>query len=198
MMPDLRAISTFLFDLDGTLTVPVIDFNALRLRLGVPDGTSIAHALNALPPARRDAGFAIVREAELTAARNAAPNRGALELLSALRERGLGTALITRNSHEAVAITLRTLGVDFDVVITREFGPMKPSPEPVLEALCRLNSRAQDALMIGDFRDDIDAGRAASTATCLIMNGSGPPLWEADLHLPYPSDLHAVLTQAWK
>src|SRR5690606_35960583 len=106
--------------------------------------------------------------------------------------------LVTRNSREAVEVTLGRIGAAFDVAVTREFGPLKPSPEPVAEALRLLGAPAGNALMVGDFRDDIEAGRAAGTKTCLIMNGPGPPQWEADFHVPYPRELHRLLQDAWK
>lgn len=194
----LKRIRTVIFDLDGTLTVPVIDFNALRAKLGIAHGVSIAHALNLRPQAERDAGFAVVREAELIAAREARANVGACELVHALHQRGIGTALVTRNSREAVAVTLKRLSLEFDVAVTREFGFLKPAPEPVTEALRLLESPADATLMVGDYRDDIEAGRAAGTTTCLIMNSQGPPKWEADLYAPYPRELHQQMETAWK
>ena len=95
-------IKTVLFDLDGTLTVPVIDFDGLRRRLGTPMGVPLTQALNALPEAERESGFAIVREAELEAARIARANRGAVELVRWLHGNGFATAIITRNFREAV------------------------------------------------------------------------------------------------
>jgi HAD superfamily hydrolase (TIGR01509 family) len=194
----LARIRTVLFDLDGTLTVPIIDFDAIRKKLELPPGTPLVHALTGLPPERYEAGMRVIHEAELEAAHNATANRGVHELLDALAARAIKTAIVTRNSGEAPLITLDRIGIAVDFVVTREFGPMKPSPKPLLAALSKLEGHASEALMVGDFRDDMEAGRAAGTATCLVMNGPGPPKFDADLHVPWPEDLLSQFRQAWK
>ncbi|MBX3459264.1 MAG: HAD-IA family hydrolase [Planctomycetes bacterium] len=194
----LARIRTVLFDLDGTLAAPTIDFDALRQKLGLPRGMSIMHALEQLDAPARARAMQVVEEAEREAAARAAPNPGALELVAALRDRGIGMAIITRNMHEAAAATLRAIGIEVDVLVTREFGPIKPSPEPVLHALERLGALAASALMVGDFKDDMTAGRQAGTATCLIMNNAGPPRYEADLHVPSPIELLQLFEEAWQ
>lgn len=193
----LARINTVLFDLDGTLAAPTIDFDALRKRLGLPGGQSIMHALEQLDAAARARAMAVVEETEREAAGRATPNPGALELVAALRARGIGMAVITRNMHEAAATTMRAIGVDIELLVTREFGPIKPSPEPVLHALRQLAAEPGRALMVGDFKDDITAGRLAGTATCLVMNNAGPPRYEADLHVPTPTDLLELFQRAW-
>lgn len=194
----LRRIATVLFDLDGTLTVPVLDFPALRRAIGAPPGASIVHALQSMPPDRRAAAEAVIREAELAAARRTRPNRGAIELVQWLHSRGFATGIITRNFREAVDVTLAALGLAFDVVITRDCAPPKPAPDPVLEALRRLGREAASALMVGDYVDDLTSGRLAGARTCLVMNGPGPAAFEADLAVSYPEDLHALLRKAFQ
>jgi phosphoglycolate phosphatase-like HAD superfamily hydrolase len=83
----LARIRTVLFDLDGTLTVPIIDFDAIRKKLELPPGTPLVHALTGLPPERYEAGMRVIHEAELEAAHNATANRGVHELLDALAAR---------------------------------------------------------------------------------------------------------------
>ncbi|MCB9932724.1 MAG: HAD family hydrolase [Planctomycetes bacterium] len=194
----LSHIDTVLFDLDGTLTVPVIDFDSLRNRLGLPHGVSITHALNALPEAERERGFEIVREAELEAARLAKAAHGAVELIHWLHGSGFATGIITRNFRAAVDLTLQALGLEFDVIITRDCAPPKPAPDALLEALRRLGRGPETTLMVGDFRDDMDAGRAAGTLTCLVTNGEPEPRFEADLAVPWLEDLLALLKAARK
>ncbi|MCA8947698.1 MAG: HAD family hydrolase, partial [Planctomycetes bacterium] len=128
----LSRIDTVLFDLDGTLTVPVIDFDAMRRALNLPAGVSITHALEEMPEPERQRGYDIVRAAELEAAKRAIANRGAKELVQWLHERGFSTGIITRNFAGAVDITLKAIGLEFDVVITRDCAPPKPAPDPVV------------------------------------------------------------------
>ncbi|MCC7508774.1 MAG: HAD-IA family hydrolase [Planctomycetes bacterium] len=193
----LAEIRTVVFDLDGTLTVPEIDFDGLRRSLNLPAGVSITHAIAGMQPDQQRAAMQIVQAEERRAARMAVTNPGARELVHALRERDIGTAIVTRNMLEASEIILQAIDVRIDVLITREFGPMKPAPEPVLEALRRTGGSPESALMVGDFGDDMQAGRAAGTRTCLVMNGPGPPRFAADLHVPTPSELLELFMQAW-
>lgn len=192
----LSHINTVLFDLDGTLTVPVIDFDGLRTRLGLPHGVSITHALNALPAPERERGFEIVRDAELEAARLARAAHGAVELSNWLHGNGYATGIITRNFRAAVDVTLQALGLSFDVIITRDCAPPKPAPDALLEALRRLGRGPDTTLMVGDFRDDMEAGRAAGAMTCLVTNGEPEPRFEADLAVPWLEDLLGLFRQA--
>lgn len=193
----LAGIATVLFDLDGTLTVPVLDFAAIRRRLDLPEGTSIVHALAELPPEVRRPKEDLMRQMELEAARAARPNQGACELVRALQQRGMGVAIITRNFAQAVALTLKALELEVPVVITRDDAEPKPSPEPLKLAMARLGASAESTLMVGDFLDDMDAGRAAGVATCLVTNG-GPPRFEADMHVHTPAELLARFESAWR
>lgn len=194
----LGSINTVLFDLDGTLTVPVIDFKALRERLRLPlGGGSLIAALALLPAEERAAKEAVILETEQQAARMACPNQGALELVNWLHTRGLKTAVITRNHPDPVEATLRTLGLEFEVVIHRLSGmPTKPAPDAVFEALRRLGSKAQGTLMVGDYVDDILAGRAAGTRTCFVTNGANQPPSEADLSVTHLGELLRLFATA--
>ncbi len=194
----LGSIDTVLFDLDGTLTLPVIDFKALREKLGLPlGGGSLIAALAQLPAKERAAKEAVILEAEQQAARLARPNHGAHELVAWLRERGFKTAVVTRNHPDAVEITLKTLNLKFEVILHRLSGvPTKPAPDAVLEALRRLGARPQGALMVGDFVDDVVAGRTAGTRTCFITNGERRPPSEADLSVAHPGELLRLFAAA--
>src|SRR5690606_6279253 len=149
----LAQIRTVLFDLDGTLTVPLIDFDALRARLDLPAGVPLLHALAPLPEERRVHGMQVIHQAEIEAAHNAVANTGAIELVADLAARGIATAIVTRNSTDASRITLARLKLEVDALITRDFLPTKPAPAPVLEALRLLRGKPAGALMVGDYAD---------------------------------------------
>lgn len=188
----LSHIQTVLFDLDGTLTVPVIDFDGLRTRLGLPEGVSIMHALTEVSDKERERAMAIVQEVELEAARNAQAAPGAVELIEWLDDSGFASGIITRNYREAVDITLDVLELDFDVVVTRDCAPPKPAPDAVFEALRRLKREASSALMVGDYQDDMLAGKASGTMTCLVTNGKDA-LYASDFSVPWLSALQELL-----
>ena len=58
-------------DMDGTLTIPCIDFGEMRRRAGVPAGQDILDAINGWPEAeRRERAYAAIAEVEEEALKN--------------------------------------------------------------------------------------------------------------------------------
>jgi phosphoglycolate phosphatase len=53
------------------------------------------------------------------------------------------------------------------------FGTKKPDPEGLLHILREAGVEAREAVMIGDSRNDVQAGRAAGTVTCGVTYGLG-------------------------
>lgn len=78
----------WVFDMDGTLTVAVHDFEAIKRALGIPPTDDILHHLAALPAdeAATKHAWLLSHERELAEAALAAP--GAVELVRELQARG--------------------------------------------------------------------------------------------------------------
>jgi HAD superfamily hydrolase (TIGR01509 family) len=177
----MRAPRAVIFDLDGTLTEPLLDFDAMRDEIGLPPGPileQLAHT-DAATRARADE---ILRRHEREAIARATLADGCAELLAALAARGIPAAILTRNVREVVETFARMFGFAFAGVYTREDGPHKPAPDGVL-ALCGIMGVAPaDALVVGDYKFDILAGRAAGCATALVLGAHRPtaeelPAW---------------------
>jgi len=162
--------AALLFDMDGTLTQPMLDFPAIKaeMRIGV---RPILEALAEMSPAERAAAEAILLRHEQRAATESTLNPGCVELLAWAREHRLPTALITRNSRASAAIVLSRHDLTFDVLITRETCRFKPHPEPLHTACRHLAVRESDAWMIGDGIHDIQAGAAANIPTIWLSHG---------------------------
>lgn len=99
-------------------------------------------------------------------------------LLAMCRESGLLTALVTSAPRFILDDAMPRLGLDaaFDyVVCADDVKNFKPHPEPVLMTLSALGCAAAQALMIGDSRADILAGKTAGTATALFMPDDHQP-----------------------
>jgi pyrophosphatase PpaX len=97
-------------------------------------------------------------------------------VLRQCRAHGLKTALVTSSPREIVSEALPRLDLanQFDFVICGDdVANYKPHPEPVLTTLAALGRRAHEAIMIGDSRVDILAGKAAGTATALFLPDDG-------------------------
>ncbi len=159
-----------IFDMDGTLTLPSLDFEELRLEIGFERGEDVLKKLEAMPDALRRKGLeAIARhEAKVRARTEVRP--GAKAMLERFRDAGAKLGIITRNTAESVDDFLWKIGFAFDEIVTREFPSVKPSPEPALHILRKWGLPPQDALMVGDYKFDIECGRAAGSATCFLQN----------------------------
>jgi len=179
--PRPKPVRGVLFDLDGTLTVPAIDFGAIRLELGLDEGPILEH-LDRLPQAERRRGHAILARHEAEAARRSRWSPGARELLKFLGNSGIRVGVVTRNSRASVAVFAERHGVRFDAVVTREDARPKPDPAPLLLALERLGLARDEAIFVGDFEFDRLAGEAAGIRTYIVQNtpeprDHGPPEW---------------------
>ncbi len=192
------------FDMDGTLTLPhTLDFDAMRRAAGLPEGAHIRSAIEALPAERRAAAWGAVEALELEAEIELQP--GLVEMLAALRERGIKCAIATRNTARGVDKLLASASLPadtFDPVLTRDCPhPDKPHPSIALAAAAAWGVAPEACLMVGDTMDDMRCGRAAGMATCL-MHGDGdgkgePPLPdEVDFSIRSLSQLHAMLDDA--
>jgi len=168
--PPPRAV---IFDLDGTLTEPLLDFDAMRAEIGLPPGPILEQLAHA-DEATRARADAILRRHELDAIARATLADGCAEVLAHLAARAIPAAILTRNVREVVDVFARAFGFSFAAVYTREDGPHKPSPAGVF-ALCeKMGAAPAETLVVGDYKFDILAGRAAGCATALVTTTHGP------------------------
>lgn len=173
-------IRLIVFDMDGTITRPYIDFAAIRRVIGLEDaGTMILDFIQSLPPAEREKANAILNDFEEEAARNVEPQEGALEVLVKIRRLGIKTAIFTRNSRKSVEAVLKKLALTFDEIVTRDDAPakpLKPHPEAILALMRKYGLEPEQALMVGDYTPDITAGKLAGIRTVLLDNRDGRPI----------------------
>jgi HAD superfamily hydrolase (TIGR01509 family) len=108
---------------------------------------------------------------------------GAAELLRAVREAGLPTALVTSTGRTLVEVALQTLGRDnFDVVVCGdEVSVPKPDPEPYRQAARLLGVPIERCVAIEDSPTGM-ASAAASGAAVLAV--------PAELELPPTDGVH--------
>jgi phosphoglycolate phosphatase len=82
-------------------------------------------------------------------------------------------------TNKGVAMTREILsglsldGYFFDVRGGDSFVTKKPDPEGLLHILREAGIDAQDAIMVGDSRNDVLAGKAAGAVTCGVTYGLG-------------------------
>jgi hydrogenase expression/formation protein HypE len=173
---DEKRIKGVLFDFDGTLTLPgALDFSAIKREMNCPPDIPILEWLETVPAERKPPLMKILESAEEKAAEESLPNVGAEECLLTLRDRGVLLGVITRNSLPSVRVALERFEtvrlLDFSTVITRDDSLPKPHPDGVHKACERMGLAASELMVVGDFRFDVIAGKAAGACTVLLTNG---------------------------
>jgi HAD superfamily hydrolase (TIGR01549 family) len=163
-----------LFDLDGTLTEPLLDFDLIRREMGIGQ-RPILEALAEMDQPLRSAAEAVLLRHERRAAEESTLNQGCAQLLARLEDMGIATAIITRNSMASVQQVLRRHGLRFGALIAREDGPVKPDAWPLLEACRRLGVSPAEAWMVGDGEYDILAAQAAGVRSVWLSHGRPRP-----------------------
>ena len=166
-----RNIEAVCFDMDGTITVPVLDFLGIKAEIGAPLERGLLESIALMDDARRPAAEEILLRHELAAARASSLNPGVAEALAALASMGLKTAILTRNCRASVEIVLQKHSLSFDAVVTREDSLPKPDPDGLLVAAWRMGVRPEACVMVGDYEFDVAAGRAAGALTVLYAPG---------------------------
>ncbi len=143
--------------------------------MNCPPDVPILEFIQAQPPEHRPALLDLLEKKEDDAARRSIPNRGAEPCLAALKEKGVHIGILTRNSLKSVHTGIGNFqGIeveDFAAIITRADSRPKPHPHGVHQAADRMGIAAHELLMVGDFRFDIIAGKAAGALTVLLTNG---------------------------
>ncbi|HEL2959000.1 TPA: HAD family hydrolase [Stenotrophomonas maltophilia] len=190
----LSTIRHWVFDMDGTLTVAMHDFARIKRELAIPAQDDILTHLAALPAAEASAKHAwlLAHERELAAA--SVPAIGAVALVRALQGAGCRLGILTRNVRSLAQVTLQAIGLG-DVfaeedIIGRDEAEPKPSPDGLQYFLRRWQVDPAQVVMVGDYRFDLECGRAAGTRTLLVNAPDNP--WP-DMACWHLADCAAVL-----
>lgn len=168
-MPTPQTIRGVIFDMDGTLTVPVLDFALMRKRLEIPEGDMLA-TIRSWPDERQKVAFDIIEEIEEEGRTRQTLQPGAKGLMRTLDQKGIPKAILTRNTEKAVKHLESHLGTRFSLIVTRAFPTFKPDPAPALHICREWNLDPAEVLLVGDYRDDMTCGRRAGMRTCLLLN----------------------------
>jgi HAD superfamily hydrolase (TIGR01549 family) len=173
------AIHGVIFDMDGTLTTMCFDFDRIKAEAQVGDVDLLDH-LGSVRGAERARLHRIIVKHEKQAAVRTRLNRGARALLRGLRRRRLPAALLTRNSRRSVDLVCRRLDLHFDIAVSREDGPYKPSPEPIRNIARRWGTKPEHLLMVGDYKWDVICARNAGARSVVFVERGPLPPWAKD------------------
>ena len=190
----LGEVRNWVFDMDGTLTVAVHDFAAIRVALDIPAEHDILTHLAALPADEAAAKHAWLLEHERDLALASTAASGAVELVRELAERGCRLGILTRNARELAHVTLEAIGLadcfPVEHILGRDEASPKPSPDGLLKIASAWGVAPSELVMVGDYRFDLDCGRAAGARTVLVNLPDNP--W------PELVDWHAADCRALK
>lgn len=206
-------LTTFLFDLDGTL-IDSIDLilRSYRHTMEVHYGSAPSddHWMAGLgtplwvqfrqfteDEAQIQAMVATYREYNLAHHDELVqPYDGVVDRVRALAAGGARLGLVTSKMRQGALRGLRLVGLEdaFDAVVgSDEVTHPKPHPEPVLRALDLLGAEPATAVFVGDSRHDIECGRAAGVRTAAVLWGPFDRAQledlEPDYWLEHPQDL---------
>jgi HAD superfamily hydrolase (TIGR01509 family) len=168
--------------MDGTLTLPAHDFDAIRSALGLVPRKPILEQLAEMPEAEATELRKRLSEIEREIARRAAPQPGSRQLLESLAGRNARMGILTRNSHENSLETLSRCGLAGffrpEWILGREACDPKPSPDGIRKLLALWGETPGHAVMVGDYLFDLQAGREAGTAT-VFVGSAEKNVWSA-------------------
>ena len=194
-MPD-RVLRCAVFDLDGTLVDSAPDLHAALDRLMatkrlpgfaraevvamIGDGVRVllerAYAARGIALDEADLQH-FMTDYEANAAVLTRAFDGIPELLGGLRDAGWRLAVCTNKPEGAARVLLSGLGLDghFSALGGGDSFPMrKPDPGHLRATLAAAGAAPEDAVMIGDHRNDIEAARGAGVRAIFAGWGYGP------------------------
>ena len=174
--PVLRGV---VFDMDGTITKPNLDFKLMYERCGVSRENDLLAEIAKMPAEKAAVALEVIDEMEAEGRRTLQLEPGAIELCRWLRAHSLPVALVTRNSAESVehlhAALCGPAGMPrFDPAVSRDDAGIPPKPDPTaMQHISHRWSLAPDTLlMVGDSpSNDVAFGKAAGAHTALVDSG---------------------------
>ena len=168
---DIMSIKAVIFDLDGTITQPFFDFDAIREEMGLDRNSGpVLEAMEKMTPHHRQSAEEILHFHERRAVIESVLNAGAKRTLSALRAAGIHIGILTRNKRSNALAIGRKHNLKFDVIVDREDGPVKPDAFGVLRICEEFDVRPEETLVVGDYLFDLLCAKAAGAVAVLLAN----------------------------
>ncbi len=165
------SIKAVIFDLDGTITQPYFDFDAIREEIGLArDSGPLLESMEKMIPQLRRKAEKILYNHEESAVIESKLNSGAKQTLSALRAAGIHIGILTRNKRDNAYAIARKHNLQFEAVIGREDGPVKPDAFGVLQLCRQFGVEPEETLLVGDYLFDLLCAKAAGACAVLLVN----------------------------
>ena len=170
----------WIFDLDGTLTQPIHNFEQIRKTIGIPGNTPILEYIRTLPTKTAADVDGKLQDIELELAHQAKAEVDAVEFLNQLSLLKYRLGVVTRNTAKIARLTLKTAGLlkyfSNECIFGRDNAIPKPSPAGIQRLLTLWNESPDNTVMVGDYLFDLQAGKAAGTKT-VYLDRKGLSAW---------------------
>ena len=164
-------INAVIFDLDGTVTEPYLDFDIVRDQIGLDkDAGPVLEAIEGMSPGQRRRALEILHGHERRAVEESVLNDGAREAFELLRGRGIAIGILTRNTRANAEAVLGKHRLYCDAIVAREDGPVKPDAFGVLTLCEQFRVKPVETLMVGDYLFDLLSAKAAGASAVLLKN----------------------------
>lgn len=181
----LKHCEHWIFDLDGTLTQPVHDFDLIRRELDITPGEDILQHLANLSEPIRSEKVERLDQLEHFYALQAKSANGVYSLLEELSHKQCNMGIVTRNTKAFTQLSLSVLNLSeyfpSECIIGRDDAVPKPDPQGIGKLLSLWAAPASNAVMVGDFKYDLLAGKAAGCKTVHVST-------DRDMQWPELSD----------
>jgi HAD superfamily hydrolase (TIGR01509 family) len=165
------SIKAVIFDLDGTITQPFFDFDTIREEMGLDKNSGpILESMQKMSPHQRKDAEKILHYHEQKAVIESKLNDGARETLESLRKAKIKIGILTRNKRRNALAIAKKHGLQFDAVVDRDDGPVKPDAFGVLRICEQFGIRPEEVLMVGDYLFDLQCAKAAGAVAVLLTN----------------------------
>lgn len=163
--------------MDGTLCLPQPwMFPAMRQAIGLTDKSQdILDFIENLPtPTQKSHAEKLIHDVETKAMNEMKPQPGLIELMTWLTTNQISKNICTRNIIPPVNHLIKKFipkeYSNFDYILTRDFRPTKPNPDPLLHITKLLQLKPNEVIMVGDSFDDMKSGHSAGCITILLKN----------------------------
>jgi HAD superfamily hydrolase (TIGR01509 family) len=165
------SIKAVIFDLDGTITQPYFNFDDIREEIGLArDSGPLLESMEKMTPQLRQKTEEILHKHEEKAVIESKLNAGTKHTLSSLRARGIHIGILTRNKRDNAHAIARKHNLQFDAVIGREDGPVKPDAFGVLKLCRQFGVEPKETMLVGDYLFDLLCAKAAGACAVLLTN----------------------------
>ena len=166
-------IRAVIFDLDGTITEPYLDFDVIRKEMGLDeDSGPVLEAMQKMTDSERQQAESILHRYERLAVEESKLNPGARVTLDTLRSLSIPVGILTRNIRANAEGVAARHGLEFDEIVGRLDGPVKPDAYGVLKICRSFGVEPRQTMVVGDYLYDLLSAKTAGAMAVLLVRNN--------------------------